>query len=67
MEVYFPVSLMSAAEAGAEVLPVIGAPSFLQEMANNKIAASPVLIADFIEQMFCYIHFIEGAYKVMPG
>jgi hypothetical protein len=59
MEVNFPASLMSVTRAGAELLPVIGALSFLQEMASNKIAASPVFIADFIIQMFCYIQWIK--------
>jgi len=53
---------MSVVTAGAELLSVIGALSFLQEMANNKIAANPVIIVDFIIQMFCYINFIKGAY-----
>jgi hypothetical protein len=58
---------MSVARAGAELLPVISVLSFLQEMANSKIAASPVIIVDFMIQMFYYINFIKRAYKPLPG
>jgi hypothetical protein len=39
---------MSVARGGAEVLLVMKAFSFLQEMANNNIAASPVIMVNFI-------------------
>jgi hypothetical protein len=48
MEVYLRGSLMSVDKCRVELSSEYRALSFLQEMANNKIAARPVLIVDLI-------------------